>query len=169
MKKYYLVLLPFLLLGSCKKDEDNYQPVGNYATQNDLNNGLNGITAKSYNFSLTYGVNTNTAVYNMPDNSMYGKVTFVYVDRGFYDWVMLPYYANNPGYVPVNYIATCDEISEVITVETLRGDNVNSSPWAVNNVTKDFKAVVINCTPGKINPNDFRDYNKVKKMFNLKD
>lgn len=160
MKIKLICLIAFVTLlftESCKKDEDNYQPAGNYATQTDLNN----LTAKTYDFSLTYGVNTNAAVYNMPDNSMYGKVTFVYVDRGFYDWVMLPYYANNPGYVPVNYIASCDEISEVITVETLRGDNVNSSPWAVNNVTKDFKAVVINCTPGKINPNDFRDYNKV--------
>ena len=54
-------------------------------------------------------------------------------------------------------------------METLRGDNTSGSPWAVNNVTRSFKAVVINCTPGKINPNDFRDYNKVKKMFNLKD
>jgi hypothetical protein len=168
MKNVYLLLIPFFLLAACKKDEDNYQPLGNYATQNDLNNGLTGITAKTYDFSLSYGINVNVAAYTMPDNSMYGKVTFVYLDRGYKDWVMLPYYSNSPGYVPVNYIATCDEVSELITIETLRGDNTNGSPWAVNNVIRYFRAVVINCTPGKINPNDFRDYKKVKKMFNLK-
>lgn len=165
MKNIYLLLIPFILLSACKKDEDNYQPAGNYATQTDLNN----LTAKTYDFSLTYGVSTNSATYTMPDFSMYGKITFVYLDRSYKDWVMLPYYSNNPGYVPVNYVATCDEVLEKITVETLRGDNTSGSPWAVNNVTRNFKAVVINCTPGKINPNDFRDYNKVKKMFNLKD
>ncbi len=165
MKNFFLLLIPFFLLAACKKDEGNYQPVGNYATQNDLNN----LTAKSYDFSLTFGVSSNNATHNMPDNSMYGKVTFVYLDRGFKDWVMLPYYSNSPGYVPVNYIATCDEIFEDITIETLRGDNTSGSPWAVNNVTRSFKAVVINCSTGKINPNDFRDYNNVKKMFNLKD
>lgn len=133
--------------------------------------GQNGnANVKTYDFTLTFGTSVTSQTYNMPSMSMYGKVTFVYLDKGYKDWVMLPYYENNPGYVPVNYVAVCDEILERITVRTDRGDNQTGSPWASNNVQRSFRAVVIETSAKLANPHvDYSNYEEVNKVFKLEE
>lgn len=132
--------------------------------------GASGPNAKYYDFTLTFGTSVTSQTYNMPSMSMYDKVTFVYLDKGYKDWVMLPYYENSPGYVPVNYVAVCDEILERITVRTDRGDNQTGSPWASNNVQRSFRAVVIETSAKLTNPNiDYSNYEEVNKFFKLEE
>lgn len=164
-------------LMACKKEDmSKYatkDDLNNYATNSDLDNyatddDLNNSQAKVYDFTLTFGSSTTNATHTMPDGSMYNKVTFVYLDAGYKDWIMLPYYENSPGYVPVNYIATIDEVLEKIKVETLRGDNEAGSPWASNNVQRDFRAVVIEKSGFIQHENiDWANYNEVIKTLEL--
>jgi|AntAceMinimDraft_17_1070374.scaffolds.fasta_scaffold53197_2 hypothetical protein len=130
--------------------------------------GPAGPNTKVYDFTLTFGTSTTVQTYNMPSGSMYNKVTFVYIDIGYKDWVMLPYYEYNPGYVPVNYISVCDEILENIKIHTTRGDNQSGSPWVVDNVQKSFRAVVLETSELILNPNvDLSNYEAVKEAFDL--
>lgn len=161
-----LIVACGLLFSSCKKDPGPKGDTGPAGPQ-----GPAGPTAKYYDFTLTFGTSTTIQTYNMPSGSMYGKVTFVYLDTGFKDWVLLPYFENKPGFVPVNYVAICDEVLEKINCRTDRGDNQTGSPWAVNNVQKDYRAVVISASAGKsTNPGiDFTNYKEVKEFYNLPD
>jgi len=155
-----ILLLLITGFNSCKKVEG---PKGDKGDQ-----GISGPSAKEYDFTLTFGTSASIQTFSMPKGSMYGNVTFVYLEKGYKEWIMLPYYENNPGYVPVNYIALCNEISDQITIRTDRGDNVAGSPWAANNVQKRFKAVVIETSGLAKNPNvDWKNYDEVKTALNL--
>lgn len=136
MKTFKLsILILFLALGSsCSKEVEG--PKGEQGEKGEQ--GPAGPSANVYDFTLTFGTTANVQSYNMPDGSMYDKVTLLYLDLGYKDWVLLPYFENNPGYVPVNYIAVADEILEKIEIRTDRGDNEAGSPWASNNVQKQF-------------------------------
>lgn len=168
MKRFSALLLVALALATagCKKEQG---PQGEQGIQGEQGQqGEAGPNAKVYDFTLTFGTSTTVQTYNMPSQSMYGKVTFVYLDKGYKDWVMLPYYENNPGFLPVNYIATCDEIMERIEIRTDRGDNQTGSPWAVNNVQRNFRAVVLEISGFIQNPDvDWKDYKQVEKALNL--
>lgn len=166
MKTFKLsILILFLALeSSCNKEVEG--PKGEKGEQGVQ--GQAGPSANIYDFTLTFGTTATVQSYNMPQGSMYNKVTFLYLDVGYKDWVMLPYYENNPGYVPVNYIAIVDEISEKIDVRTDRGDNEAGSPWAVNNVQKYFRAVVLETNGLIVKPNvNFENYEEVREAFDL--
>jgi hypothetical protein len=179
MKTTRIILLYLMTLGTfsaCEKSETGPQgtqgPTGPQGSQGPTGpQGPAGPTAKYYDFTLTFGTTTTISTHNMPSGSMYGKITFVYLDKSYKDWVMLPYYENSPGYVPVNYIAICDEILEKITCRTDRGDNQSGSPWAVNNVQRSFRAVVIEASPGRTSnsPVNYSNYQEVKKYYGLPD
>lgn len=155
-----ILFIGMTALVGCKKEVG---PKGEQGIQ-----GPAGPSAKTYDFTLTFGSSTTEATYSMPQGSMYGKVTLVYLDKGYKDWIMLPYYENSPGYVPVNYIATIDEILEKIKITTQRGDNQTGSPWASNNVSRNFRAVVIEANGLKTHPNvDLKSYKEVAKAFDL--
>lgn len=158
------------ILSSCKKGDTG--PKGDTGAKGETGApGAPGPAAKYYDFTMTFGSSSTVQTYNMQSGSMYGKITFVYMDKGTKEWVLLPYYRNTPGFVPVNFIGTCDELFEKIKVETLRGDNQAGSPWAAAAIDINFRAIVIEATKGRSADPDFdpADYNKMKIKYSLPD
>ena len=96
---------------------------------------------KTYEFSLVFSESTSESIYTIPED-IDDRAVLVYYGRSDQSWVLLPYYENDPGFVPVNYVATVNEAKNTILIETLRGDNEAGSPWA-GQATLDFKAVLI--------------------------
>ncbi len=167
MKKPLTVLMALMMLlpFGCKK-ETVQGPQGHQGIQGPQ--GAPGPSANTYDFTLTFGTSTTIQTHHMPSGSMYNKVTFVYLDTGYKDWVLLPYLNNFPGYVPVNYVAVCDEVLERIQVRTDRGDNQTGSPWAANNVQRRFKAVVLDASGlDEYDGLDFANYEKVRTRLGL--
>ena len=170
-----LLLMGMATFNSCKKEDmSKYatkEDLNNYAKNSDLNatnNDLKNSLATSYDFSLSFSNTVTSATYQLPEEASGYKMYFVYLKANdVEDYVLLPYYQNNPGYVPVNYIAKSSVALRKIEVQTLRGDNQAGSPWT-GNVTKKFRVVVLKTNGMTTHPNvDFSNYNEVSKAFNL--
>ncbi len=86
-------------------------------------------------------------------------------------FVQLPYTFYGDSTTPICFYTVIDESygQPWLWVLTERADSLGGSPWTTT-VTCEFRAVVIKTIPGKSAPNvDYRNYQEVKKYYNLPD
>jgi len=155
---YSIFILSALFLG-CKK-EGSIGPEGPQGEQ--------GPPANEYEFYLVFGPGTgnNIQYYDMPDLSMYGKSTFVFIEYSYdYDWVQLPYLLPQSGNNSIMLTPITDELLERVTIETYYVNGGTANPWG-SNITLRCKAVCIETRFVESHPEiDFTKYENIKSFI----
>ncbi len=169
MKKFtifacLLLVGGLMTLNSCKKDDDSgYQPKGNYGNT-DMNTTLLTNAQWGWDATQLWSYSTwNNISYLTADVVNSGSV-LLYEDEGGGSYAAVPYSLNLGGGVTLNVFYTF--AAGTVTVYAAASDDSNLNP--TNGGT--YKLVCLSKAAKIAHPNvDYKNYNEVKKAFNLKD
>lgn len=168
-----LLVCGTMIIASCSKDKyqpkGDYQPKGNYGNANitssttvTLNNWAN-----DYDDGINYEYSSTVTWASITQDIKDKGIVMVYADDGSGSWQALPYTDAGDDY----YSASFNFSFKVGSVKVIaNGFDDTGSPAPSDFSGLIVRVVAISTASRMANPNvDLKNYNEVKKVFNLKD